>query len=275
MKSNFRKIRGLTLLLIPALMLVAVGCNQIPGVGTYPAPNTSPNYSLIANFDGNLNSQPVNQTNSYLFELGAPGNKVVAPGTFSVVNNFTGINGNGVPYENAIMNITSGGAIGNGCFVTGFVNDTGNGTYPSVVLAATLDTSPPSFPVPAGQKSGYNASFFSGIKFYLNCKTDDNCAARNFYFATTQEAAAGNGGTCTAGNQCYNYFGYAYANTSGWQLVSLNFSQMTTSYGLVPTPPTLTGVNLEELYQLMWQEGDQNGGKSVNVDFAVDEVYFF
>lgn len=177
------------------------------------------------------------------------------------------------------MTITGGGPGGpgdNACFITGFVNDKGDGTYPAIELAGLLDNSPPNFPVPTGQKSAYNAAFFSGVKFYVNIKPDDTAAARYFYVATTQEAAPPSG-TCTGATGCYNYFGYTFPGpTNGWQLVTKNFqTDLVTSYGFVPSPPTFTGVNLQEVFELLWEEGDANGGKTVNVDFGVDDVYFY
>jgi|SRR5581483_5957879 len=278
MKSNFKY----GLLALAAFALVwAEGCQtKLAPVGVYSAPATTPNYSLIANFDGNLNTppDPSNQTNTYLYEIGGPGNVIVAPGPWNVVNNFTGINKNGVPYETGNIAITGGGPGGlsdNACHIWGVVNDTGDGTYPAIELSATLDTTPPVTPVPAGQKSGYNMSFFSGVKFEINILSDDTATARYFYVPTTQEAAPP-AGTCTATTGCYNYFGYTFTSaTNGWVPISKNFTDLKTSYGIQPNPASLTGINLQEVTGLLWSEGNANGGKSVVVDFWVDDVYFY
>ncbi len=272
----------LVMLLLPAVSLVWLGCQgKTAPTSAYPAPGTSPDYGLVANFKGNLNPtpDPTNQTNSHLYEIGAPGNVVVSPGLWSVVNNFTQTNEHGVTYEFGNMTIAGGGPDGSGdnaCFVAGYVNDTADGTYPSIELQGILDVTPPHFSVPAGQVSGYNMSFFTGVQFYYNIKPDDTAAARYFYVATTQEAELSSGGTCTATTGCYNYFGYTFTSTTnGWVQFSSTFADLTTSYGFIPTPPTLTGVNLEEVMALLFEEGDANGGKSVNVDFGVDDIYFY
>lgn len=292
MKSSSKKqdLKGktvgfLAVLLLPMVSVVWWGCQtKVAPVGAYPAPNNSPNYSLVTNFKGNFNPtpEPTNQTNSHLLEVQPNGNLSVvnSPGIWSVVNNFTGLNQHGVPYENGSMVITGGGPNGagdNALFVTGYVNDTADGTYPGIELEGLLDNNPPSFNVPSGQKSAYNASFFSGVQFYINIKPDDTAAARYFYVATTQESAPP-AGTCigTASAACYNYFGYTFAGpTAGWSQFSSSFTKLSLSYGQVPNPASLTGVNLEEVQYLLWEEGDANGGKSVNVDFAVDDVYFY
>jgi hypothetical protein len=206
--------------------------------------------------------------NPNLFEIGTAGNTIVSPGQWMVPS-----------YQSAIMTLEGPGANGTpwAAHVHGCLEDLGNGVYPSIELAGALDATPPAFSVPPGQKSAYNMSFFSGIKFYMNIASDDTAKARYFYVNTTQESPSSANGTCAAASGCYNYFGYTFpGQTTGWQAFSFNWSQLTVqSYGFQPTPSTLSGVNLEEVLQLIWEESNSNTNFTANIDFWVDEVYFY
>jgi hypothetical protein len=125
----------------------------------------------------------------------------------------------------------------------------------------------------------YNASLFSGVKFYLKVMDDDTAAVRSFSIPVLQTSNPPNG-TCSpnaTSNACYNNFEYVYGTTgNAWQLVSLPFVSLTRqNYGSAVTPPTLSGVNLQQIVSLQWSEGGNNIPGTVNVDFYVDQVQFF
>jgi hypothetical protein len=247
---------------------MAAGCNtKVAPVGTYPAPATSGSNSLVANFEGNQDPtpEPTNQTNAHLFELGVPNDVVVSPGLWNVINNFPA-------NEAAIMTIKGPGASGTAlaCNISGSVTDQGNGAYPAIELEGYMDASSP-FPYKA-----YNAGFFTGVQFYINIASDDTALVRYFYVPTTQEAEPPDG-SCTQTTGCYNYFGYTFhAPTNGWVQENFTFkNNLGTSYGVEPVPPTLTGINLQQVLGLLWEEGRANTIGVSKVDFSVDEIYFY
>ncbi len=263
MKLNFKHLR----LLVP-VVLISIGCQtSVPPIGSYPAPATAPNYALVNNFEGNFNSQPSTFTNTNLFEINSPNNDlIVSPGAWSAPNNFSSV-------ENATLTVKGPGAAGTalGCYVAGTITDPGNATYPDIELDGHLDASPPD------QYKAYNGSFWSGVKFYVNILPDDTATYRFFKVSTTQEAEPAVGGTCTAGTSCYNYFGIALTGpTNGWQQITLNFTQLSNiATNFQTVPPTFTGVNLQQILFLDFVEGRNNVPGTSNVDFGVDEVYFF
>jgi len=267
MKLNFKQLWLLSPL---AVVLIVVGCQtSVPPIGAYPAPANSPQYSLVNNFDGNFDSQPSTFTNSNLFELNSPNDLIGSPGTWTAPNN-------SAPYASESLTIKGPGAAGtaNGCFVTGTVTDPGDGkTYPQILLIGGLDANPPI------TYNAYDGAFWSGVKFYINILPDDTATYRYFNVPTTQEATAlafPGQGKC-AGSTCYNYFGYQLSGpTNGWQQITVNFSQMSNiATNFQTTPPTFTGVNLQQIIALQWVEGRNNVAGTSNVDFGVDEVYFF
>jgi len=255
-------------LILPLAAAFWVGCQSktVP-VGAYQAPSSLPNYYLVSNFEGNLNPtpEPTNAVNSHLFETGVSGNVVQEPGLWAPINNFPTL-------ENCIMTITGPGANGTAlaCHLSGSVTDNADGTYPSVALIGYLDISnPPPY-------KAYHAGFFTGVKFYLNITAADTATSRYFYVPTTQEQVPPVG-TCTAGTKCYNYFGFAFtAPTNGWKAESFDFTSLVpTPYGQIPSPPTLTGVNLDQVLGLEFAEGRANSKGVANIDFWMDEVYFY
>jgi hypothetical protein len=232
------------------------------------APNSTPNYTLVCNFDNGawLGTGSAN-TSSNLYEVGVAGNIVQAAGTWGIINNFPA-------NENAFMTVVTGGANGTpqAAHISGAVTDLGDGTYPSIAFEGYLDTAS------GAPHNAYNMSFFTGVKFYINFTSSDTTTSRFFYIPTTQEAKSPQG-DCTAATGCYNYFGYTFptASTNGWVQYSFNFATdlAPTPYGIQPNPATFTGVNLQQVLGLLWQVGRQNAAGTSNVDFYVDEVYFY
>ena len=265
MRSNFKFI----VLALPVLAALWLGCQSktVP-VGVYAPPgNGFPDYTLVSNFDGNLNPtpEPGNFINAHLLEAGVTGNIVKEPGVWLAINNFTN-------NEACTMTIMGPGANGtaNACHMTGYLTDNADGSYPSAAIMGFPDIS---YPPPY---KGYHADYFKGVKFYLNITPQDTAIDRYFYIQTTQEQVPPVG-TCTAGKQCYNYFGHTYtAPTNGWQLQTFDFTQLAPGpYGFQPTPLTLTGVNLEQIIGLEFAESMQNSKGTANLDLWFDEIYFY
>ncbi len=263
MKPSFKTLWGGTIL----VCLVALwGCqSQVPPLTAYSAPNATPDYTLVCNFDTAGLGGSSATTSANLYEVGEPGNVVQTPGSWAIINNFPA-------NENANMIIASGGANGTpqAAHISGAVTDLGDGTYPSIGFEGYLDTAS------GALHNAYNISFFSGVKFYANFTSADTTPSRFFYVPTTQEAKSPQG-DCTAATGCYNYFGYTFpaGSTNGWQLYSFKFSDLKVSYGVQPSPSSFTGINLTQVLGLLWQVGRQNSAGTSNVDFWVDEVYFY
>ncbi|HVZ79312.1 MAG TPA: hypothetical protein VHE12_00775 [bacterium] len=264
MKPNFK-------VLLPILafggLLAFWGCQtQIAPLTAYTAPNSAPNYTRVCNFETAVVGASSDSTNSSLFEVGVPGNTVQTAGSWAIINNFPA-------NENANMFIAAGGAAGTpqAAHISGAVTDLGDGTYPSIGFEGYLDTAS------GAPHNAYNMSFFTGVKFYVNFMPSDTTPSRFFYIPTTQEAKPPQG-DCTAATGCYNYFGYTFpaGSSNGWKQYSFQFDKdLVTSYGVKPVPNSLTGVNLTQVLGLLWQVGRQNVAGVSNVDFYVDEVYFY
>lgn len=270
MNSNFKGW-------VPVAAFVALlffwGCQtQVPPTTAYLAPNSTPNYTLVCNFDNGawLGTGSAN-TSSNLYEVGEPGNIVQAAGTWTIINNFPPP---AASSESATFTVVSGGANGTSqsAHITGTLNDAGDGIYPSVAFEGYLDTAS------GASHNAYDMSFFSGVQFYINFTSADTTTSRFFYIPTTQEAKSPQG-DCADATGCYNYFGYTFptSSTNGWVQYRFNFATdlAVTPYGKQPTPATLTGINLKQVLGLLWQVGRQNSAGPANIDFYVDEVYFY
>lgn len=231
--------------------LVWAGCQTTQYPTTYIS-STGPNPAMIVDFESGL------QVNPALAEAGKPGNKVQVAGT---------IVGTGSPFVTPVL-VTPGAANTSTCVhMAGTVVDLANGNYPAVEFVIPLES---------GGNGQYNASLFTGIKFYLKVAASDTASTRSFSIPIVKTSTAP-AGTCALYNTCYNGFSYAYGSTGGnWQLVSLPFASLTRgNYGGSITPPTLSGANLKEFLSLQWSEGNNNVMGTVNVDFSVDEIQFF
>jgi hypothetical protein len=253
-----------------AAVLTIVGCQtSVPPIGSYPAPATAPQYSLVNNFDGNFSSQSGIETNQNLFELNSPNNVIGSPGSWTAPSNGT---------VGASLAIAGPGAAGSAmaCHISGSVTDLGNAAYPQILLIGALDGTPPK------TYNAYDGANWTGVKFYVNFASDDTTTYRYFNIPTTQEATAiafPGQGQCTVSpsNSCYNYFGYSLSGLApGWQQVTVSFSQLTNiATNTQTTPPTLTGVNLQQIIALQWVVGRNNVVGVSTADFWVDEVYFY
>ncbi len=240
-----------------AALLGWLGCQSktVP-VGAYSAPMAAVDHTTVANFDaGTANINP------QLFEVGTTNNVLFLPGSLVVKNNF-------LAFENSTMSIAAPGANGTAmaCHVAGYVSDPGDGTYPAVDLIAPMDW---------GDK--YNASFFSGVKFYYNISAADGAAKRVFEIPTYQTQGTPAGGCDASSGKCYDHFSAPLPGTNGnWQAFSVKFTDLTRAgFGTPLNPPNLSGFNLTQILWLQWEEGNNNNGASSTIDFWVDEIEFF
>ena len=272
------------LFLLSAGALAWVGCDPktVP-VGAYSAPVSTPDQTLVVNFDVMPPGVPILQNatgpitdtsgyavtmfpvNAFLFESQVPGNVLQYPGKVQVVNNFTA-------YENSVLSIERGGAHNTpfASHVVGVVNDPGISKFPAVDYQV---------PMESGEK--YNMSFFTGVQFYFKTSLADSAGKRVFEIPTlqTQTSPAGNCDNSTS--KCYDHFSTPLSGTNGsWQPYSIKFTDMTRGGFGWPMvgPQTLSGVNLQQVLWLQWEEGNNNilspAGGTI-IDFWVDEVQFF
>ncbi len=247
MKSNSKLILGV----LGFSALLWVGCEKTQYPSSYLTA-TGPNPAMVINFESGL------QVSSNLAEANRPGNLIQTPGLIAAT---------GSPSVTPL--IASPGANGTADCVhmVGSVTDPGNASYPAILLLIPIET--------AGS-GHYDASLFSGIKFYIKVAASDTASTRVFSIPIVKTSVAP-AGTCATYNTCYNNFAFTYPNTGGaWVLETIPFTSMTRgNYGGSFTPSTLSGANLQEILSLQWSEGNQNVPATVNVDFAVDEVQFF
>jgi hypothetical protein len=239
------------IVLLTSLGAIHSGCQtQYPTNFQPPAANSpSP---MVINFEGS--GSAVTTVNPNLAEAGTPNGKVYQPGTVGLL-----------PGGSA-MTIVSTGTAG----VTQSLHVYGEVTGTQLQLTILLDPGSPA--VPPNPGGLYNASLFTGVKFYMMVAGDDTTSPKFFSIPIAQTMPTTNLGTCSTG--CYDHFGYSYGSTNGqWQLLTLDFSSLKRQgYGSAITPSTLTGTNLEQFVQLQWQE---NSTGTSNADFWIDEVQFY
>jgi hypothetical protein len=207
----------------------------------------------VLNFDGA--GAAVTTVNATLAEADMPGNVIQRSGAVQ----FTG--------GGAAWSLVSPGAEGSAraLRVSGAVTEV------RLQLWIPLDTLSPT--------GYYNASLFSGIRFYLKVASADNTSPKYFSLPTSQTMPAPQG-TCLT--KCYDHFGATYSSTGGqWTLVSLDFSSLTQGgWGTKAVPSTFSGDNLKQVVQLQWQEDNPNFGlsgpvTSSNADFQIDQIQFY
>jgi hypothetical protein len=256
----------------PAIPFVAPPPNYTP---VYEPPFLSPDRLLVADFDDTLNGIDIN---SNLFN---PSNTCPAPpvftptpgctpyslplaGTVTLVNNFEspGASQSTILYNTLFFPGANGSTA---CFrAGGLVKDGGNGKYPTLDLQAQMNSGAP-----------YDASFFSGVRFYINVSPNDDATKRIFAIPiyATQEPPAG--GCVPPG--CYDHFFVNYENTNGqWRLMNVDFLSMgRQGFGPALSPNTLSGNNLKQVLWLMWQEGRNNSAGTSTVEFMVDSIEFY
>jgi len=164
------------------------------------------------------------------------------------------------------------GANGTSCAIHlyGNIHDNADGQYPAFELDGLL-------------KSGqtFDASMYSGIRFYFKTGTSDTCLLRRFTvpISTTQPVSLG--GACTT--NCLDHFGANLGATSGnWVQKTYYFnstlgspSLLRQGWGYPVNPMTLSGANLTQLLAVQWIAGRNGSAGTSYVDYWVDEVEFF
>ncbi len=147
--------------------------------------------------------------------------------------------------------------------IAGSLTDKGDSSYPAFTLQGNL------------KPSGYfDASAFTGIRFYYKCPSDDQALKRRFGIGTAPTLPSANGGTCTDG--CFNNFGEDLSTTPDWAQKSYAFADIKreSGWGSPVTPPDLTD-HLKEFIDLRWANSANNVAGTYNIDFWVDEVEFY
>src|SRR5579871_3917253 len=209
MRYNFK----IFLAVLGGLALGWMGC-QTSFPTSYLSTN-GPSVSMVCDFESGLSVNP------NLAEADRQGNHVKTAG---------GIVGTGSP--NVTPLIVAPGANNTGHCV--WLNSPvvtpppPNNSYQAVQFVIPIDSA--SFTINGSNFNVYDASLFSGIKFYLKVMGDDTAAVRSFSIPVLQTSTPPNG-TCNAAatsNACYNGFAYSYGSTGGnWQLVTLPFASLT------------------------------------------------
>ena len=244
--------------------LVWAGCQTTQYPSSYLS-STGPNPALVADFDGGL------LVNSSLAEADKPGNHVQVAGPILLGTYDSSV----VTLAPSVLSLGAPGynGVGQSAHVTGSFHDAANGKYPALSLEIALEAA----------NKYYDASLFTGVKFYIMVASADVAALRSFSIPIGLTTVAASGGICdqppftSASNPCYNSFGTSFTNTNGiWKPVVLTFASLTRgNYGPTISPATLSGTNLQQILMLDWSEGNSNAAGDVNVDFSVDQVEFF
>ena len=285
-KSQTKWIGLLTLVLAVGWM-ITLGCQSKPPLlGTYADPATVLNRSLVANFDTlpftcpaiqpssgpvtTYSGSPVTtySINPNLFEMNNPNGTppyvlTTTLGTVVLINNFPAF----VTAAGA-MEAPGAGGSSYAFHETGTLKDLGDFSYPSLDLQAQME---------AG--SEFNASHFTGVKFMMKVGPADTALHRIFSVPVFQTQAVAGGGGCTAGPRlCYDHFAADFsAGTGGqWKQFSYDFSALHQLVaGAIPNPPTLSGVNLQQVLWLQWEEGRNNTAGTSAIDLWVDDIEFY
>ena len=161
--------------------------------------------------------------------------------------------------------IVAGGAKGTAMAVHlfGTLVNKGDNSYPAFTLQAKL------------KQSGYfDASPFSGVRFYYKSPSSDKAPAQRFKFTIAATLPTSNGGTCSDG--CYNHFGADLSTSADWVQESYSFSDLKrgAGWGSPVSPPDLVD-HLKEVVGLEWSHDAGNTAGSYPIDYWVDEVEFF
>lgn len=161
--------------------------------------------------------------------------------------------------------VVAGGANGTAkcAHVTGTLVDQGNFVYPAFTLQGKF-------------KGGgfYDASAFTGIRFYYKCPADDQAIKRRFAIGTGATLPASDGGNCQT--DCYNHFGAFMDPANDWVLKSYSFEDLKreAGWGSPVTPPDLTD-HLKEFVYIKWDHSGDNHAGTYTIDYWVDEIEFY
>ncbi len=301
MKSNFNRQKetripvrktlsvriaiGFAIALIP-LIAGFLGCkNSVPSYGTYPDPGSTLDWSTVANFDSNsatVNPNLFESSNPPTYKLKTVGGAVTAVNDWSayitISSNPPTVQNNTVVLGGATTLtipfapwLDSPGAAGtsHAFHVTGALIDPGDySSFDSVKLQAQMEGG-----------GFYDASFFTGVKYYLKVASDDSTLYRFFSIPVYQTTSPVGGGGCMGGPRlCDDSFAADFSSGTGgqWKLFSYKFSDLhQLQPGVITNPPTLSGVNLQQIFFLEWDEGRNNQPGVSYFDFWVDDIEFF
>lgn len=306
MPSSFNLARKSWAALVAFLVLGSFalfqGCkSSTPPTGTYSQPATVLNRSRVDEFNSNqwqyinpdlfeLNNPTPNSLTgvSYALKDEPPLVTSTNKAAFMVVNNFPAlagavtsgnVQGPGLPtilWEGSGFVTFPGGSSeplgANGddfaFHETGAVTDLGDFEYPSIDLQAQFEGG-----------NFYDASPWTGVKFMMKVGPGDTAPHRIFSIPVYQTQAVAGGGGCTAGPKlCYDHFAADYsAGTGGeWKQFNYLFSDLHQLVaGAIPNPPTLSGINLQQVLWLQWEEGRNNSPGSCTLDLWIDQVEFY
>lgn len=146
--------------------------------------------------------------------------------------------------------------------IYGTLTDKGDGSYPSFTLQCQFT-----------QSGLYDASNFTGLKFYYKCPSTDQALKRRFCLGTAPTLPASAGGNCT--ENCFDHFGTMLRPSNDWILYTLKFTDLTREgWGSPVTPPDLVD-HLKEFINLSWNHSANNTAGQYPIDFWVDNVEFF
>jgi hypothetical protein len=281
-----------------AALIAAAGCDtKIAPVGIYPTGGND--VTLLANFDAGTAA-----INPFLYEVGKvpphitspePGGVQFRSFPVPVTVGLTPVTVNGVVYNSgAIMptddtccaTVEAGGANGSpyALHVTSWLDDPESALYPpgpgnfdSVFIRAW-----PNFNNPYT----FNASFFTGVQFYLKVSSKDTAPVKLFQVPIDQTHGFPEG-KCynmvppanpnSPFTHCWDHFGYDYSSVprDRWLLIKKDFADLhQQGYGSPAIPPSLTD-HLDKIMYLMWVEGNAAQAGFFTVDFYVDDIRFY
>ncbi len=303
MKSNFKltgEIRnplrkvlscrmavGLAFVLIP-LIAGFLGCkNSVPSYGTYPTPQSVLDWSTVANFNSDavtVNPDLFEASNPPTYKLKTAGGSVTAVNDWSA---YIAISSNPPTVQNTTVTLggssiltipmapwldtpgPSGSSSDYAFHVTGALLDPGDySSFDSVKLQAQMEGG-----------GFYDASFFNGVKYHLKVGSDDTTLYRFFSVPVYQTTSPVGGGGCMGGPRlCDDSFAADFSSGTGgqWKQFSYKFTDLhQLQPGVITNPPTLSGVNLQQIFFLEWDEGRNNQPGISYFDFWVDDIEFF
>jgi hypothetical protein len=147
--------------------------------------------------------------------------------------------------------------------IYGTLTDKGDGQYPAFQLQGNFKST-----------GYYDASAFTGIKFYYKCPPTDKSIKRRFGIGIAGTLPTSMGGSCTGA--CFNNFGANMTVSPDWVAVSYSFADLKreSGWGDPVSPPDLTD-HLKEFISLVWANSANNTPGSYAIDYSVDEVEFY
>ncbi len=158
--------------------------------------------------------------------------------------------------------IATGGVDGDkAAHITGYLNDVGDGKYPTLALEGKFK-----------KTTYYDLSLFHGVRFYY--KSNDQATRRRFEFGIASTVPVADGGVCT--DQCGNHFGVFLKPTLDWVAESFDFKSLNREEGWGATLDSDDFMDhLKEVVYIKWENGTNNVPGLYKVDYWVDRVEFY